>query len=159
RNGEGKSTLLAVIAGATQPDGGERWVRPGVRIAELSQALPEADERTVYDLVAGGLEQIGDWLAEYHHLTQAAARDLRRLEDIQHRLGSAVGWSRSRRVDTVLTQLDLDGDVGMKTLPGGWRGRVALARARVGEADVLLLGEPTSHLGIPSIERLEQQIR
>src|SRR5690606_35249923 len=159
RNGEGKSTLLAVIAGATQPDGGERWVRPGVRIAVLSQSLPEADDRTVYDVVAGGLEQIGDWLAEYHHLTQAVEPDLKRLEDIQHKLESADGWSLSQRVDTVLTQLDLDCAVATTTLSGGCRRRLAVGRSLVVKPDILLLNDPTNHMDIPYIEWLEQQIR
>ena len=52
RNGAGKTTLLKVLAGEIIPDSGERWLRPGTRIAWLQQVLPDADEQTVYDVVA-----------------------------------------------------------------------------------------------------------
>ncbi len=67
RNGAGKTTFLNVLAGKIQPDRGERWVRPGTRIAWLRQALPEANDETVYDVVAGGLAEAGALLARYHH--------------------------------------------------------------------------------------------
>ena len=44
RNGAGKTTLLKVLAGEIVPDSGERWLRPGTRIAWLQQVLPDADE-------------------------------------------------------------------------------------------------------------------
>ena len=54
RNGAGKTTLLRVLAGEQLPDSGERWLRPGTRLARLQQTLPEGDEQTVYDAVAAG---------------------------------------------------------------------------------------------------------
>ena len=59
RNGAGKTTLLKVLAGEIEPDSGERWLRPGTRIAWLRQILPDADEQTVYDVVASGLAETG----------------------------------------------------------------------------------------------------
>ena len=58
RNGAGKTTLLKILAGDQALDGGERWLRPGTRLARLQQTLPDADDLTVYDVVAGGLEAI-----------------------------------------------------------------------------------------------------
>ncbi len=60
RNGAGKSTLLKVIAGLITPDSGERWLRPGIEVAWLDQSLPDADNQSVYDVVAGGLHEIGE---------------------------------------------------------------------------------------------------
>ena len=59
RNGAGKSTLLKLVDGELTPDGGKIWRQPGLRIARLSQELPEDADATVFDVVAEGLAGVG----------------------------------------------------------------------------------------------------
>ena len=158
RNGAGKSTLLRVLAGDLATDGGERWVRPGTRVARLEQALPGADDRSVLAYVAGGLAEAGKLLQRYAELAAAADADLGELEKVQHALESVDGWSLEQRVRRTLSELDLDGDATLASLSGGWRRRAALARALVCDPDILLLDEPTNHLDIPSIEWLQARL-
>ncbi|MGM0702509.1 MAG: ATP-binding cassette domain-containing protein [Pseudomonadota bacterium] len=158
RNGSGKSTLLRLVTGEIQPDGGSIWRAPGLKIGVLAQDLPEADGQTIFDVVAGGLPEAGELLSEYHHLVGEAEPDMRRMAELQTRLESIDGWSFHQRIDVVLTRLGLPADAEMAALSGGWRRRVALARALVAEPDLLLLDEPTNHLDLDTIAWLEEQL-
>ena len=116
RNGDGKSTLMKILAGRLEPDSGRVTVRGDTRIGYLDQSDILDDNHTV------GYAIVGD-TPEYEWASQA------RIRDVISGLVSDLPW-----------------DAPISSLSGGQRRRVALASLLAQEWDVLMLDEPTNHL-------------
>ena len=129
RNGDGKSSLLAMLAGRQEPDSGRVTVRGGVTIGVLDQADTLADDETVGHAVVGDRPE-HEW----------------------------AGDARVRDVIAGLLA-DLPWEAALGTLSGGQRRRVALARLLTGDWDVLFLDEPTNHLDVEAITWLAEHVK
>jgi ATP-binding cassette subfamily F protein uup len=161
RNGSGKSTLLRILNHELEPDEGTVWRAPDVRSARLDQDVPLVSPRSVFEVVADGLGELGELVKAYHRAAVEVAdrptpRGLEVLGSLQQQLERQHGWRTEQRVELILERLHLRAEQTVDTLSGGWRRRVLLAQALVAEPDLLLLDEPTNHLDVEAIEWLEQ---
>ena len=162
RNGAGKSSLLKVIAGESKLDDGTVWRAPSSRIVYVPQEPALNPQHTIYQAVAEGLGDMQQLLVDYHAITHSMSLPnanidvlMVDMQKLQHELDAKNGWTIQAKVETVLSKLSLGADTPVASLSGGWRKRVALARALVAEPDVLLLDEPTNHLDLEAIQWLE----
>ena len=129
RNGDGKSSLLAMLAGRLEPDSGRVTVRGGVRVGVLDQADTIGDVGTVGEAVVGDTP-------EYEWAGSAKVRD------VIAGLLADIAW-----------------DAPLASLSGGQRRRVALAHLLVGDDDILFLDEPTNHLDVEAIAWLADHLK
>ena len=160
RNGAGKSTTLKLISGEIEPDRGEIVRAQGLVISQLAQTLPDAMDLCVRDVVRAGLNDIEVLLEDYQRRSKLDLdrHGMQELEALHAKIDAHEGWHIEQRVDTVITDLNLPSDKKMNELSGGWRRRVALAKALVQKPDLLLLDEPTNHLDIATIKWLEDRV-
>ncbi|HUF22043.1 MAG TPA: ATP-binding cassette domain-containing protein [Burkholderiales bacterium] len=163
RNGSGKSSLLAAIAGLRHLDDGEIWRAPGLKLGYVPQE-PELDAgASVFDTVAAGMGEIAKLLSDYHAISHDLAEGgadtealLEKLHDVQVALEAQDAWSHVSQAERAIQRFWLDPDARVGSLSGGQKKRLALAREIAASPDVLLLDEPTNHLDIDTIAWLEQ---
>ena len=129
KNGDGKSTLLSLLAGIIEPDEGRVIRTRGVRVGVLGQADMLSDDDTVEHAVVGDTPEY-EWAGDA------------RVRDIISGLAADIPW-QGRRGD----------------LSGGQRRRVDLARLLIGDWDVLMLDEPTNHLDMRAITWLAHHLK
>ena len=160
RNGAGKSTTLKLLMGTLEPDRGEIISKSGLIVSQLEQNLPEALDLPVTEVIRSGLTDVEQLLRKYREKSalELDKHGLRELEALHAKIDAHDGWHLEQRVETTITELNLPADKRMNELSGGWRRRVALAKALVQKPDLLLLDEPTNHLDIATIKWLEDRI-
>jgi len=160
RNGAGKSTTLKLIMGEIEPDQGEIIPKAGMIVSQLRQNLPDAMDLPVREVILSGLHEIDALLQQYKEMSSQDLdkHGLAKLEALHAKIDAHDGWHIDQRVDATMSDLNLPTDKNMSELSGGWRRRVALARALVQNPDLLLLDEPTNHLDIATIKWLEDRI-
>lgn len=129
RNGDGKSSLLGMLAGTKEPDSGRVTVRGGTTIGVLSQADTLGDDVTIAEAVVGDTPE-HEWAGD------ARVRDV---------------------IAGLLTDLPWDARIG--SLSGGQRRRVSLAKLLAGDWDVIALDEPTNHLDVEAITWLAGHLK
>ncbi len=129
RNGAGKSSLLRLLDGRTQPDDGAINMAGYVKVATVEQE-PQLDETLTIEQAVFG---------EYDPESE--------------------DWNRASRVRALIDKLGLPPEAIVGTLSGGMRKRVALISAMANEPSLLLLDEPTNHLDLDGIQWLESTLK
>ncbi|MEM6774908.1 MAG: ATP-binding cassette domain-containing protein [Pseudomonadota bacterium] len=158
-NGCGKSSLFAMLLGELGADGGRIEGLEGQRLAHMAQDTP-ASALPAAEFVLAGDQQVASLLLELK--AREAAEDFEAVARIHQALEACDGYSAQRRVAQLLLGLGFDAADGERPLAdfsGGWRVRLALARALMTPSDLLLLDEPTNHLDIDAILWLQEFLR
>jgi ATP-binding cassette subfamily F protein uup len=130
-NGSGKSTLLKILAGLEEPDSGTRSIRKHARMGYVPQEPLFGEAQTIEDVLTHAL--IDDGLDPHEH---------------GDRIAKALSIGEFPKSDQPVA-----------TLSGGWKKRLAIARALLPGPDVLLMDEPTNHLDVEGILWLESLLK
>ena len=166
-NGSGKTTLLKLVAGSYEPDTGSVSRKSQLEIGTLDQipdfqgdtsvleeGLRAAQHLQHIEITMRALEQV---------IAEAPARDaLDRYSELQHEFELKGGYSYRARTEAALLGVGFSRkafDQASRSLSGGEKNRLALAKLLLSHAELLLLDEPTNHLDIKSIEWLEKFLR
>jgi ATP-binding cassette subfamily F protein uup len=164
RNGAGKTTLLKILAGTETADSGIITNRKEIRIAFLDQEPYFNEEETVIENVFSHQSVLRDAIEEYEEAIEQNEKDqndasAKRLHLATSAMDANNAWDFEVRARQVLSRLNIFLPAQkIKTLSGGQRKRLALARVLILQPELLILDEPTNHLDVEMIEWLEDYL-
>ena len=169
-NGAGKTTLMRILAGGDQPDYGNLFVRPGIRVSLLRQEPDFPPDQTMIDVVKSGLASVMDLQHELEEAAQEMAeaeddddrqRAARRYDSLHELIEHQDAYSIDHRIEEVLMGLgfaESDFHREASRFSGGQQSRMMLAKLLLQSPDVMLLDEPSNHLDIATTEWLESYL-
>ena len=156
RNGTGKTTLLGMVTGETEPDSGSISIPSRWRVGITRQEAPDGPENLIEIVLAADEE-----LVELNREAECAT-DPHRIAEIHVRLHDKGASRAQARAARLLAGLGFDEAAQQRpchSFSGGWRMRLALAALLFTEPDLLLLDEPTNHLDLEASLWLESYLR
>ncbi len=159
-NGAGKSTLMKILSGKIIPQEGKVVANKDLRAGYLEQE-PEFDgEQSISDFIFS-LDNIQQQLIRrYEELIDDPNADHAEIGKLTDELSNANAWEYEHNIRQILGTLDIHHyHQKIKTLSGGQKKRLALAKLLIDDPDVYILDEPTNHLDIDTIEWLEEFLR
>ena len=162
-NGAGKSTILRIIAGVLDPDGGTVIIPKTTTVGYLPQEITALDRKPAIELVLSGRQDLLDLEVEIEALQQKVDADpshenIAMLGEKQHAFETGGGYRLRSEAQSIMASLGFrNEEFGKITteFSGGWQMRILLARLLLAKPDLLLLDEPTNHLDIESLAWLE----
>ncbi|WP_353173479.1 ATP-binding cassette domain-containing protein [Paracandidimonas soli] len=157
KNGAGKSTLFSLLKGELDADAGTLSIPSGWRIASVEQDVAH-DAQPAREFVIDGDVHLRRLQAQRAALDPA---DGHRIAELEAALVEAQAWSAHSRAEQLLAGLGFAPEqwqLPVNQFSGGWRMRLALARALMAPSELLLLDEPTNHLDLDAMLWLERWI-
>ena len=166
RNGTGKSTLLATIAGVLQPDDGTVVINKEAGVSYLPQTPAFNENDTIREHIFKNNSPKLAVIREYEEICEEmATRETQsdglqhRYETVMHKMDTGDLWNYEAQISSILSTLGItDMTRRMGTLSGGMCKKVALAQVLVEDTKLLLLDEPTNHLDITTIFWLQNYL-
>jgi ATP-binding cassette subfamily F protein uup len=161
KNGAGKSTLLTIINKEEIADSGKVTFRNDIKVAYLPQEPAFNPEETVYTAIFRSGNEMQKAISDYEialekHAENPTNENQKRLEDAMAKVEALNAWNYEARIKQILSSLNIHHlEQKVKSLSGGERKRLALARVLIDEPQLLIMDEPTNHLDLDMIEWLE----
>ena len=168
-NGQGKSTLLRIMAGVDKDFEGKLYVHPGTAIGFVPQEPQLDPAKTVREELEVAIAKKRALLTRHEEISAKLATDvdeatmtalLDELNTLQEKIDAAKGWELERELEIAAEALELPPfEAHCQHLSGGEKRRVALCKVLMQQPDLLLLDEPTNHLDASSVAWLERHLK